>query len=67
MITPERLAAYKKQAIASVAARAKNQNAPGVTCISVSPLDLLDLILSFEEATAPQEAAQANDSAAPAG
>ena len=54
MITPERLAAYKKQALASVAARAANKAAPGVTCVSVSPHDLLDLILSFEEATATQ-------------
>jgi hypothetical protein len=50
MITPERLAEYKKRAIASVAARTKNPRAPGVTCIAVSPHDLLDLILFYEAA-----------------
>ena len=49
MITPERLALYKKQALESVAARAKNPNAPGITMVRVSPHDLLDLILLFEE------------------
>lgn len=56
MITPERLEMYKKQAIASVASRAKNLRAPGVSMVQVSPHDLLDLILSFEEiATARPE------------
>lgn len=49
MITAERLAIYKKQAIASVAARAANKNAPGITLVSITPHDLLDLILHFEE------------------
>lgn len=50
MITPERLATYKKQALASVEARARNKNAPGITMVQVSPHDLLDLILNFEQA-----------------
>lgn len=49
MITPERLAMYKKKAIASVASRANNPRAPGVSMVQVSPHDLLDLILAFEE------------------
>lgn len=49
MITPERLATYKKNAIASVASRAKNPAAPGISMVQVSPHDLLDLILAFEE------------------
>lgn len=55
MITPERLALYKKQALESVAARAKNKNAPGISMVRVSPHDLLDLILSFEEAVLDQK------------
>lgn len=50
MITPERLETYKKKALASVASRAKNPRAPGVAMVPVSPHDLLDLVLSFEEA-----------------
>jgi hypothetical protein len=57
MITPERLEKYKKQAIAAVAARVKNVNAPGVSCIAVSPHDLLDLILHFEAPTLNEDCA----------
>ncbi len=49
MITPERIVAYKKQAIGSISSRVKNPAAPGVSMVQVSPHDLLDLILSFEE------------------
>jgi hypothetical protein len=49
VITPERLKTYKDQALAAVAARAKNPKAPGVSCVAVTPHDLLDLILMFEE------------------
>lgn len=49
MITPERMQRYKLQAIASVASRANNKNAPGITTVQVTPHDLLDLILNFEE------------------
>lgn len=49
MITAERLARYKKLALASVAARAKNPKAPGITCVEVTPHDLLDLVHAFEE------------------
>lgn len=55
MISPERLAAYKKQALKSVAARTKNPNAPGLSCVPVSPHDLLDLILHFEESVMEQK------------
>lgn len=55
MITPERLDAYKKKAISSVAARTKNPKAPGLSCVAVSPHDLLDLILSFEAAVEAQQ------------
>lgn len=48
MITPERLAMYKKLSINSVAQRAKNLAAPGITMVAISPHDLLDLIFSFE-------------------
>lgn len=49
MITAERLARYKRQALDSVKARVTNKNAPGISTVSVTPHDLLDLILSFEE------------------
>lgn len=49
MITRERLEHYKKQAISSVAARAEDRNQPGVTCVVVTPHDLLDLVLCYEE------------------
>lgn len=55
MITPERLALYKKQAIASVAAPARNINAPGITLIAVSPHDLLKFIECFAEKLQPEE------------
>lgn len=57
MITPERLAQYKKRAIDSVASRVKNPAAPGVSMVQVSPHDLLDLILSFEDRIAQDLAA----------
>ena len=44
MINPERLALYKKQAIHTVAARAKNPKAPGIAMVAVSPHDLLKMI-----------------------
>lgn len=49
MITPERLETYKKKALESVASRVKNPAAPGISMVQVSPHDLLDLLLSFEE------------------
>lgn len=49
MITAERVELYKKQALASVAARAKNPAAPGITSVMVSPHDVLDFIHSYEE------------------
>lgn len=49
MITPERLDLYKKKALAAVAARAKNPADAGVTCVSVSPHDMLDLVHAIEE------------------
>lgn len=55
MITPERLDVYKKKALASVASRANNPRAPGIAMVQVSPHDLLDLILSFEEVTKEKE------------
>lgn len=48
MITAERLAAYKTQAIAAVASRANNPAAPGVACVNASPHDMLDLIQHYE-------------------
>ena len=49
MITPERAALYKKQALAAVAARAKNPKAPGITSVAVSPHDVLDLVHAYEQ------------------
>lgn len=49
MITPERAELYKKQALSSVAARAKNPAAPGITSIMVTPHDVLDLLACHEE------------------
>lgn len=49
MITPERVESYKKLALRSVAARAKNPLAPGIACVQLSPHDVLDLIHAFEE------------------
>lgn len=49
MITPERLAMYKRLALRAVAARAKNPAAPGISCVNMSPHDALDLILHFEK------------------
>lgn len=49
MITPERVERYKQLALRSVAARAKNLAAPGITCVEVTPHDLLDLLHAYEE------------------
>lgn len=59
MITKERLAAYKRRALASVASRANNPAAPGVACVSITPHDLLALLLSYEE----RQAAKAEEKA----
>lgn len=48
MISPERLAGYRKQADAAIAARAKNKNAPGIAMVAVSPHDLLKMIELIE-------------------
>lgn len=49
MITSDRLERYKKLALAAVAARAKNPLAPGISCVSVTPHDVLDLIHAYDE------------------
>lgn len=49
MITPERVERYKQLALAAVAARAKNPLAPGISCVSVTPHDLLDLVHGYDE------------------
>lgn len=46
---PERLVALKQQALTSVAARAKNKNAPGISMVAISPHELLELLLTFEQ------------------
>lgn len=48
-MTPERQAAYKQQALKSVAARAANKNAPGITTVAVSPHDLLGMLKAVQE------------------
>ena len=60
MITQERLAGYKRAALKSVEHCVVNPAAPGMACVSVSPHDLLDLILHYEETALEQkdEAAQ---------
>lgn len=57
MLTPERAALYKAQAIAAVAQRAKNPRAPGISCVVVSPHDVLDLLDVYENAKAAALAA----------
>lgn len=44
MMTPERMAAIKQQALKSIGARAKNPNAPGVSMIAVTPHEALSLV-----------------------
>lgn len=53
-MTPERQAAYKQQALKSVAARAANKNAPGITSIAVSPHDLLKMLEAYEKQQATE-------------
>ena len=48
-VTPERQAAYKQQALKSVAARASNKNAPGISMVAVSPHDLLEMLKAVQE------------------
>lgn len=57
MITPERAARYKKQALKSLSAKALNPKTAGVATVPVSPHDLLDLLLSFEEYLSNHQAA----------
>lgn len=56
-MTPERQAAYKQQALKSVAARANNKNAPGISMIAVTPHDLLVMLEAYEK----QQAAEHGD------
>lgn len=59
MMTSERAELYKKQALASVAARAKNPAAPGITSIMVTPHDVLDLLAAYDELQRLQQEADA--------
>ena len=45
----ERLNLYRRQALASIGARARNPEAFGIACVGVSPHDLLKLVDAFEQ------------------
>lgn len=48
MITAERAAAYRRKAIAAIAAKAHNPADAGIACVSITPHDLLSLLDAAE-------------------
>lgn len=52
---PERIVALRQQALKSVAARASNPRAPGVSMVAVSPHEVLEMLDALEASAARVE------------
>lgn len=50
MITPERIERIKKEALASIGARAKNPKAPGISMVRVTPHEALAFVEAYTKA-----------------
>ena len=57
-MTPERLAAIKKQALRSLASMANNPQAPVCAMVAITPHEALKMVEAAEKAEAENEAQQ---------
>ena len=62
---PERLEAIKKQALASIGARARNPKAPGVAMVAITPHEALEFCQLVDDQSSKNEDSPTDAPSAP--